>query len=91
MLRLGFKRLSARRHAAQVDRTKHLVIEAGHPSPLNRLRDFRGTRPFSRANAWLKEKGLDTGNVGLADSGRGVPLPHLEEMKSALPQIEWIA
>jgi Xaa-Pro aminopeptidase len=39
----------------------------------------------------LKEKGLDTGNVGLADSGRGVPLPQLEEMKSALPQIEWIA
>ena len=21
--------------------------------------DFRGTHPFSRANAWLKEKGLD--------------------------------
>ncbi len=50
---------SARKHAVQVDRAKHLVIEAGHPSPLNRLRDFRGTRPFSRANAWLKEKGLE--------------------------------
>lgn len=50
---------SARKHAGQVDRTKHLVIEAGHPSPLNRLRDFRGTRSFSRANAWLKEKGLE--------------------------------
>jgi uracil-DNA glycosylase len=50
---------SARKHAVQVDRRKHLVIEAGHPSPLNRLRDFRGTHPFSRANAWLKEKGLD--------------------------------
>jgi uracil-DNA glycosylase len=50
---------SARKHAGQVDQTKHLVIEAGHPSPLNRLRDFRGTRPFSRANAWLKEKGLE--------------------------------
>jgi uracil-DNA glycosylase len=49
---------SARKHAAQVDRRKHLVIEAGHPSPLNRLQDFRGTRPFSRANAWLTEKGL---------------------------------
>jgi len=42
-----------------VDRTKHLVIEAGHPSPLNRLQDFRGTRPFSRANAWLTERGLE--------------------------------
>ncbi|NIX77986.1 uracil-DNA glycosylase [Microvirga terricola] len=49
---------SARKHAAQIDRTKHLVIEAGHPSPLNRLRDFRGTRPFSRANEWLVAKGL---------------------------------
>ncbi len=49
----------ARKRAALVDRTKHLVIEAGHPSPLNRLNDFRGTRPFSRANAWLVEKGLE--------------------------------
>jgi uracil-DNA glycosylase len=49
----------ARKRAILVDRAKHLVIEAGHPSPLNRLNDFRGTRPFSRANAWLAEKGLD--------------------------------
>ena len=49
----------ARKRAVLVDRTKHLVIEAGHPSPLNRLNDFRGTRPFSRANAWLAEKGLE--------------------------------
>ena len=49
----------ARKRAALVDRTKHLVIEAGHPSPLNRLNDFRGTKPFSRANAWLAEKGLE--------------------------------
>lgn len=48
----------ARKRAALVDARKHLVIEAGHPSPLNRLRDFRGTRPFSRANAWLIQKGL---------------------------------
>ncbi|MBA1155774.1 uracil-DNA glycosylase [Microvirga mediterraneensis] len=49
----------ARKRAALVDRTKHLVIEAGHPSPLNRLNDFRGTHPFSRANAWLVGKGLE--------------------------------
>ena len=49
----------ARRRAILVDREKHLVIESGHPSPLNRLNDFRGTRPFSRANAWLTEKGLE--------------------------------
>ena len=39
----------ARKRAALVNREKHLVIEAGHPSPLNRLNDFRGTHPFSRA------------------------------------------
>ena len=48
----------ARRRTALIDRLKHLVIESGHPSPLNRLGDFSGTRPFSRANAWLAERGL---------------------------------
>lgn len=48
----------ARKRAALVDRAKHLVLEAGHPSPLNRLNDFKGTRPFSRANAWLETRGL---------------------------------
>jgi uracil-DNA glycosylase len=47
----------ARQRAAFVDRAKHLVIECGHPSPLNRLNDFRDTRPFSRANAWLVAHG----------------------------------
>jgi uracil-DNA glycosylase len=50
---------SARKRAALIDREKHLVLEAGHPSPLNRLNDFRGTRPFSRANAWLVERGAE--------------------------------
>ena len=48
----------ARRRAALIDRDKHLVIECGHPSPLNRNRDFAGTRPFSRANAWLSQHGV---------------------------------
>ena len=49
----------ARRRAALIDRSKHLVIESGHPSPLNTRRDFSGTRPFSRANVWLSERGLE--------------------------------
>jgi uracil-DNA glycosylase len=49
----------ARKRAVLIDRAKHLVIESGHPSPLNRSNDFRGTRPFSRANAWLVEKGSE--------------------------------
>jgi uracil-DNA glycosylase len=48
----------ARRRAALVDPDKHLVLETGHPSPLNRARDFPGSRPFSRANAWLAERGI---------------------------------
>lgn len=49
---------TARARAALVDPAKHLVIESGHPSPLNRARDFPGTRPFSRANAFLEERGV---------------------------------
>jgi Xaa-Pro aminopeptidase len=39
----------------------------------------------------LKEKKLGGRRVGLADSGRGFPLPQLEAMKAALPEVEWIA
>jgi Xaa-Pro aminopeptidase len=39
----------------------------------------------------LKEKGFDTAQVGLADSGRGFPLPQLEDMKNALPGASWQA
>src|SRR6478672_8147076 len=39
----------------------------------------------------LKEKGLETAQVGLMDSGNGFPLPSLEEMKAALPTVTWHA
>ena len=48
---------AARRRGALVDRDKHLLLECGHPSPLNRLADFRGSRPFSQVNAWLAKRG----------------------------------
>lgn len=48
----------ARARAVLVDRDKHLVLETGHPSPLNRQRDFPGCGHFARANAWLEGKGL---------------------------------
>lgn len=50
---------TARKRASLVDGTKHLVLEAGHPSPLNRLGTFAGSKPFSRANAWLAAQGLE--------------------------------
>ena len=35
----------------------HLVIESPHPSPLSAYRGFFGSKPFSRANAFLEEHG----------------------------------
>ncbi len=37
----------------------HLVLRANHPSPLSAHRGFFGSRPFSKANAFLKQHGLD--------------------------------
>jgi Xaa-Pro aminopeptidase len=37
----------------------------------------------------LKERGLDKAKIGLMDSGQGFPLPQLEEMRGALPQVSW--
>jgi Xaa-Pro aminopeptidase len=37
----------------------------------------------------LKEKGFDKARLGLVDSGQGFPLPQLEEVKNALPQVTW--
>ncbi len=49
----------ARARAALIDATRHGIIESGHPSPLNRARDFPGSDPFGKANAWLKAHGRD--------------------------------
>ena len=43
--------------AEQGDDTRHLVLTCGHPSPLNRKRDFRGNRHFAIANDWLRAGG----------------------------------
>jgi len=47
----------AQRKAAGVDRRKHLVLTAPHPSPLSAYRGFFGCGHFSKANAWLVEHG----------------------------------
>ena len=46
----------ARSKAALVDRSRHLVLEAPHPSPLARGAFF-GCRHFSQANSWLSSHG----------------------------------
>lgn len=47
----------AQRKGQFIDRNKHLVLEAVHPSPLSVHRGFFGSRPFSKINAYLKEHG----------------------------------
>ena len=49
---------SAQRKGAFIDRARHCVIESPHPSPLSAHRGFFGSRPFSRANAYLSAHGM---------------------------------
>ncbi|MGH7175100.1 MAG: uracil-DNA glycosylase [Minisyncoccia bacterium] len=47
----------AKRKGAHIDRSRHLVIESAHPSPLSAHNGFLGSKPFSRANEYLIEHG----------------------------------
>ncbi|WP_066965264.1 uracil-DNA glycosylase [Microbulbifer sp. Q7] len=47
----------AQKKGGFIDDRKHLVLRGPHPSPLSAHRGFFGTRPFSRANAYLQERG----------------------------------
>ena len=49
----------ARRKAPLIDRSKHLILEAPHPSPLSAHRGFMGCKHFSKANQYLLRHGLD--------------------------------
>lgn len=46
------------RKGAFINRERHLVLTAPHPSPLSAYRGFFGCRHFSQANAWLQSRGL---------------------------------
>ena len=47
----------AQKKGSVVDRSRHVVIEAPHPSPLSARRGFFGSRIFSRTSAALEEAG----------------------------------
>ena len=49
----------SRRKKSLIDTTRHTVIESAHPSPLSAHNGFLGSRPFSRANAALREAGRE--------------------------------
>lgn len=44
---------------AMLHNPMHLILQAPHPSPLSAGRGFFGSRPFSRANKFLKEHGVE--------------------------------
>ncbi|OHW63493.1 uracil-DNA glycosylase [Andreesenia angusta] len=50
---------NARAKKSLIDTARHLVIESVHPSPLSAHRGFFGSKPFSRANSFLKSAGRD--------------------------------
>ena len=47
----------AKAKGAHIDRTKHLVLEAPHPSPFSASSGFFGCKHFSRANEYLVSHG----------------------------------
>jgi len=48
----------AKKKAKLIDANKHLILTSGHPSPLSANRGFWfGNKHFSKANAYLNEKG----------------------------------
>ena len=49
----------AQKKGAFIDRSRHCVICSAHPSPLSAYRGFFGSKPFSRANAYLKATGIE--------------------------------
>ena len=48
----------AQRKGAFIDRNRHCVLTAAHPSPLSADRGFFGCKHFSKANQYFKSKGI---------------------------------
>jgi len=50
----------AQKKGALVDQTRHHVLKAAHPSPFSAHSGFFGSKHFSKANQYLRDKGLET-------------------------------
>jgi uracil-DNA glycosylase len=49
----------AQKKGLKIDRNKHLVLESGHPSPMSANQGkWFGNKHFSKANLFLKDKGM---------------------------------
>ena len=49
----------AQKKAGLIDASKHFVIQSAHPSPFSVHKGFFGSRPFSKINQFLEEKGKE--------------------------------
>ncbi|MEF9840826.1 MAG: uracil-DNA glycosylase, partial [Lachnospiraceae bacterium] len=49
----------AQRKKTMLTNSKHLILEAPHPSPLSSYRGFFGSKPFSKTNNYLQKCGLE--------------------------------
>lgn len=49
----------AQKKGARIDRTRHHILSAAHPSPLSARRGFFGCRHFSKTNEILEKQGLN--------------------------------
>jgi uracil-DNA glycosylase len=52
----------AQKKGEAIDRSRHLVLESVHPSPLSAARGFFGNRHFSRCNDYLASHGIEPVN-----------------------------
>ena len=49
----------AQKKGKNIDSSKHLILNAPHPSPLSAYRGFFGSKPFSKVNNYLIAHGKD--------------------------------
>lgn len=47
----------AKAKGAHIDRNRHLVLESAHPSPFSAASGFFSSKPFSKTNEYLSQKG----------------------------------
>ncbi len=47
----------AQKKSSLIDAKKHCILQAPHPSPFSAYKGFFGSKPFSKINQFLKEKG----------------------------------
>lgn len=56
---------SAKKKRALITNPKHLVLISSHPSPLSAYNGFFGSKPFSKANEFLKKNNISPINFKL--------------------------